>query len=227
MSADAADAPITAEGRIDPGALDPAELERLVDELDPATLEGLLADLDPATLGTLVQASGPEAAKRLLRKIGPSAFDLASIDPAAVAPEVFDTELMALLFKLTPDDRLAAAMSGPLRDVFVEEVFRRMPERLDRSAAAGVEATIVWRVARPAGGYDEYLVTIAEGACTVERGSGGEPRVSLQTDSLTFCKIVTGNSNPVMQFMRGRLSVRGDLMFAATVTRLFRIPKPS
>jgi putative sterol carrier protein len=131
---------------------------------------------------------------------------------------------MALLFKLTPDDRLAAAMSGPMRDVIVEEVFRRMPERLNRRAAAGVEATIAWRIGRPDVGYDRYLVRVADGACTVERDGAGEPRVSLQMDSLTFCKLVTGNANPVLQFMTGKLSVRGDLMFAATVTRLFDIP---
>jgi putative sterol carrier protein len=210
---------------IDTGLLDPAELDRLADELDADTLQALLADLDAAALGALVQATGPETAKRLLRKVGPSAFDLASIDHSAIDPRVFDTELMALLFKLTPDDRLAEAMSRPIRDLVVDEAFRRMPERLNRRAAAGVEAAIGWRVARPGGGYDEYLVTIAEGECTVDRGIDGEPRVSLQMDSLTFCKLVTGNSNPVMQFMSGKLSVRGDLMFAATVTRLFDIPR--
>jgi putative sterol carrier protein len=211
---------------IDPQALDSAELARLADELDAATLQGLLAGLDGAELGQLVRAAGPETAKRLLKKIGPSAFDLASIDPADVDPELFDTELMALLFKLTPDERLAAAMAGPMRDVIVDEVFRRMPERLNRRAAAGLDETIAWRIGRPDGGYDRYLVRIADGACTVERDGDGEARASLQMDSLTFCKVVTGNANPVMQFMTGKLSVRGDLMFAATVTRLFDIPKP-
>ena len=138
-----------------------------------------------------------------------------------------DTELMALLFKLTPDKRLEAAMSGPMRDVIVAEVFRRMPERLDHRAAAGLEAAIAWRIRRPDGAYDRYLVRVADGACSVEPGGEGEARVSLQMDSLTFCKVVTGNANPVMQFMTGKLSVRGDLMFAANVTRLFDIPSPA
>jgi putative sterol carrier protein len=210
---------------IDPSTLDPAELSRLADELDEATLEALLADLDPKQMGELVRAAGPETAKRLLKRIGPSAFDLATIDADAVDPELFDTELMALLFKLTPDDRLATAMAGPMRDVIVAEVFRRMPERLNRRAASGLEATIAWRIGRPEGGHDAYLVRIADGACTVDRDDAGEPRVSLQMDSLTFCKLVTGNANPVMQFMTGKLTVRGDLMFAASVTNLFDIPK--
>jgi putative sterol carrier protein len=213
---------------IDPEALDPEQLAQLVEDLPPAELEGLLSDLDGEVLGTLVKASGPDTAKRLLRKVGAGAFDITRIDPSGLDPEIFDTELMALLFKLTPDDRLQSAMSGPLRDVVVSEVFRRMPERFNAGAASGTDATIAWRIGRPAGGYDRYLVTIADGQCTVTQDEDGdEPRVSLQMDSLTFCKLVTGNANPVMQFMSGKLSVRGDLMFAATVTRLFHIPAPS
>lgn len=211
---------------IDAATLHPDELARLADELDAETLAGLIDGLDAEALGTLVQAAGPETAKRLLRKVGPGAFDLAAIDPGAVDPAVFDTELMALLFKLTPDRRLEAVMSGPMHDVIVAEVFRRMPERLNRRAAAGLDAAIAWRIRRPDGAYDRYLVRVAGGACSVEAGGEGEARVSLQMDSLTFCKVVTGNANPVMQFMNGKLSVRGDLMFAANVTRLFDIPSP-
>ena len=226
MSTDQTEAGEVSAETIDPAALDPAELSRLAEELDAATLERLLGGLDGEALGALVRAAGPETAKRLLRKVGPAAFDLASIDPDTVDPEVFDTELMALLFKLTPDDRLAEAMAGPLRDVVVAEVFRRMPERLDRRAAAGLDAAIAWRIRRPDGGYDRYLVRVADGSCSVEPDGEGDARVSLQMDSLTFCKLVTGNANPVMQFMTGKLSVRGDLMFAASVTRLFDIPSP-
>jgi putative sterol carrier protein len=211
---------------IDPTALDAGELARLAEELDADELERLLGELDAAALGTLVQAAGPETAKRLLRKVGPSAFDIASIEPGAIEPEVFDTELMALLFKLTPDERLAATMEGPLREVIVTEVFRRMPERLNGRAAAGMQAAIQWRIGRPDGGHDRYLVRIANGSCEVEPGGEGDARVSLQMDSLTFCKLVTGNANPVMQFMTGKLSVQGDLMFAASITRLFDVPSP-
>jgi putative sterol carrier protein len=213
--------------QVDPAELDPQQLAELVEQLEPAELSGLLRDLDTETIAALLRASGPETAKQLLRKAGAEAFDLTALDPGTVDPEIFDTELMALFFKLTPDKKLAEAMKGPLRDVVVSEVFRRMPERVNSRAAAGTDATIAWRIGRPEGGYDHYLVRIADGRCEVSQETVAEPRVSLQMDSLTFCKLVTGNANPVMQFMGGKLSVRGDLMFAATVTRLFDIPSPS
>ncbi len=219
-------APPALGGEVDPESLDPEQLQQFVEELGPAELEELLSGLDGEVLGALVRAAGPETAKRLLRKVGAGAFDITAIDPASIDPEIFDTELMALLFKLTPDDKLAAAMEGPLRDVVISEVFRRMPDRFNGRAAAGTNATIAWRIGRPGGAdYDRYVVRIADGRCEVSQDSDAEPRVSLQMDSLTFCKIVTGNANPVMQFMSGKLSVRGDLMFAATVTRLFDIPQ--
>jgi putative sterol carrier protein len=213
-------------GQVDPAALDPAQLAQLVEELDAKELEALLSGVDGEVIGALLQAAGPDTAKQLLRKAGAGAFDISTIDPKSIDPEILDTELMSLFFKLTPDDRLKKAMEGPMRDLFVSEVFRRMPERLNARAAAGTNATIAWRIGRPGGGHDRYLVRIADGKCDVSRGEDGEPRVSLQMDSLTFCKLVTGNANPVMQFMSGKLSVRGDLMFAAGVTRLFDIPSP-
>src|SRR5689334_5532618 len=166
----ATSSPPTIDGRpVDPEPLDPQQLARLVEDLDAKELEGLLGGLDAEVLGTLVRAAGPETAKRLLRKVGAGAFDITAIDPASVDPEIFDTELMALLFKLTPDAKLAAAMESPLRDVVVTEVFRRMPERVDARAAAATNATIAWRIARPGGGFDSYLVTIADGRCEVSQ----------------------------------------------------------
>jgi putative sterol carrier protein len=39
-----------------------------------------------------------------------------------------------------------------------------------------------------------------------------------------FLKLVTGNAAGPMLFMTGKLKIEGDLMFAATVQSLFRIP---
>src|SRR5690348_3689423 len=94
-------------GTVDPQALDPAQLAKLVEELDAKELEGLLSGVDGEVIGALLQAAGPDTAKQLLRKAGAGAFDISEIDPASLDPEILDTELMALFFKLTPDDRLA------------------------------------------------------------------------------------------------------------------------
>ncbi|MCW3040785.1 MAG: sterol transfer family [Solirubrobacterales bacterium] len=48
--------------------------------------------------------------------------------------------------------------------------------------------------------------------------------MSIQVEAADFLRLVTGNANPAMMFMRRRISVRGDLGFAAQLTGMFRIP---
>jgi putative sterol carrier protein len=58
----------------------------------------------------------------------------------------------------------------------------------------------------------------------VSEDDGTEPRVTLRVDAADFLKLVTGNANPTMFFLRGKLKIKGDLGFAATLPRLFRMP---
>jgi putative sterol carrier protein len=48
--------------------------------------------------------------------------------------------------------------------------------------------------------------------------------VTIVIDGAGFLKLVTGNVNPVMSFVTGKLKIRGDLAFAAQIPALFRIP---
>jgi putative sterol carrier protein len=151
--------------------------------------------------------------------------DLSTIDPATMQAEDFDTETVAKLVGSTPEDKLAEAMAGPLRDVIVGEVFRRMPERLNTAAAAGTDVVVNWLITREDGEPDRYVVRVASGTCTVEEGQDPSPRVTLTLAPVTFLQLVTGNLNPVTAFMAGQIAVEGDVMFAATVSNLFEIPK--
>lgn len=155
---------------------------------------------------------------------GDEAPDLASIDPAAIDADAFDTETVAKLVGSTPEDKLEEAMAGPLREVIVGEVFRRMPERLNAATAAGSDVVVNWEITREGGEPDRYVVRVAGGECTVEEGQDPNPRVSLKLAPATFLQLVTGNLNPVTAFMAGQINVEGDLMFAATVPNLFVIP---
>jgi putative sterol carrier protein len=151
-------------------------------------------------------------------------MDLSTLDPANVNADTFDAETVAKLVGTTPPEKLEEAMAGPLREVIVGEVFRRMPERLNAATAAGADVTVNWEVTREGGEPDRWVVRVAGGACAVEEGQDPSPRVSLKLGPATFLQLVTGNLNPVTAFMAGQISVEGDLMFAATVPNLFEIP---
>jgi putative sterol carrier protein len=84
---------------------------------------------------------------------------------------------------------------------------------------------IEWQITdKPGGGHDRYQVVVTGGTCSVERDGGHAPRVTFKIKPVDFLKLVTGNAPGPMLFMTGKLKIDGDLMFAAGVQSLFRIP---
>ena len=115
-------------------------------------------------------------------------------------------------------------MRGPIRDLILDEVFRRFPEYF-KAGRAGTEAAIGFKITgRPDGGADRYRVLISGGEVRAGRDLEVEPRATIVIDGVAFLKLVTGNANPVVSFVTGKLKVRGDLAFAAQIPGLFRIP---
>jgi putative sterol carrier protein len=140
------------------------------------------------------------------------------IDAAAVDPEQFAQTIGQI-----SEDRLRKAMSGPLREQIVAEVFRRMEEHFRGGSAT--EAVIHWRITgRPDGGEDHWEVVIHDGKCATSSEPKSEPRVTLKLDGVDFLRLVTGNANGPMLFMSGKLKIEGDLMFSAQIQSMFRIP---
>ena len=136
---------------------------------------------------------------------------------AAVEPKEF-----ARLVKSTPDSTIADVMAGPDRSKILDEVFDRMPTlfRADRAGAA--QAVIHWNIT---GGNDSYETVIENGACTVTNHPAREPKLAMTMDPVTFLKVVSGDGNPMMMFMTGKIKAKGDLALAANVAKLFDIPK--
>ena len=163
------------DAAIDPEALDADELVRLVDQLDADAINALVRGLDTETINKLVAAVEPETARKLIRSVDPGSFDLSTIEAGLVDPTLFDTDLVALVVRITPEAKLHEAMEGELRDVIVPEVFRRMPERLKRPAADNVEAVIEWKVSRNGGEPDRFVVVIDKGTCGVASDFSGTP----------------------------------------------------
>ena len=136
----------------------------------------------------------------------------------------FDTKTLARMVREMPDEALRDGIRQN-RDVLLGEVFRRFPEQLT-AAGKRQNAVIKWRIGdRPDGGHDRWFVVLRGGGCEVGRDLDLKPRVTLQLGALDFLKVATGNANPVRLYLRRRLKVRGDLLFAARMERLFRVPR--
>jgi len=147
--------------------------------------------------------------------------DPTSVDFAALEPNEY-----ARLVKNTPDAQLKEIMAGDKRGAVLDAVFRRMPTLFRADRAGGTNAVIHWTVTgRPDGGTDTYELVIADGTCALSPSPAAEPKVALTLGGLEFLKLSSGNGNPVMMFMTGKLKAKGDLGLAANIANLFDLPK--
>jgi putative sterol carrier protein len=136
-----------------------------------------------------------------------------------------DASEIARVVAAAPDEQLRVAMRSQMRELILDEVFRRFPEYVDASKLDGIAGAMAWKITgRPDGRYDRYVVAIERGEVRAGRDLDVRPRMTIRLDGVDFLKLVTGNASPTMSFLKGRLRVKGDLVFAAQLPRLFRIP---
>ena len=124
------------------------------------------------------------------------------------------------------DEHLERILRTPIRQVVLNAIFSQMPRYLNRDAAADVDATVRWRITgRADGGADVWDLAITNGRCRVRRGeSDSEPRVTITAQAAEFVRLAAGNSEPMNAYFQGRIQVGGDIMFAAKLQTLFRLP---
>ena len=140
---------------------------------------------------------------------------------ASIGPKEF-----AQLVKSTPDSKIAEVMASDSRGKILDEVFGRMPTLFRADRAGATQAVIHWNITGGAGGAtDSYETVIENGACTVTDQPARDPKLAMTMDPVTFLKVVSGDGNPMMMFMTGKIKAKGDLGLAAQVAKLFDIPK--
>ena len=140
---------------------------------------------------------------------------------ASVGPKEF-----AQLVKSTPDSKIAEVMASGDRGKILDQVFNRMPTLFRADRASATRAVIHWNITGgPGGATDTYETVIENGACTVTDQPARDPRLAMTMDPVTFLKVVSGDGNPMMMFMTGKIKAKGDLGLAAQVAKLFDIPR--
>jgi putative sterol carrier protein len=123
-------------------------------------------------------------------------------------------------------DALEQLMHTPARRVVLGTIFWQMPRRFDRERAKGMNSSIQWRIT---GGHDGredvYQLDIADGECRVTRNPDGPtPGVTITIDGADFVQVATGSSDPMKAYFSGRVGLAGDVMLAAKLRTLFRVP---
>jgi putative sterol carrier protein len=141
--------------------------------------------------------------------------DAAAVDPAEFARRVAEAS----------DDQLAEGMQSIFREEILAEIFGRMERHFRAHRADGVDAVVRFKITgRPDGDADRWEATIRAGECHVSRELVDKPRVTIQLGAVDFLKLVTGNASGPDLFIRRKIKVKGDLMFAASMAGMFQIP---
>jgi putative sterol carrier protein len=146
-------------------------------------------------------------------------FDLSALTDA-------DPKQFAQLIKGASNEALTSVMTGDHRKPVLDEIFARMPGLFRADRAGSTNAVIHWTIGDgPDGSADTYELVIADGKCELSPTPAHEPKLALSIGAVDFLKTVSGNANPVMLFMTGKVKAKGDLGLAAKIGDLFSIPK--
>jgi putative sterol carrier protein len=142
--------------------------------------------------------------------------ELAGADPnklAGMVGQLSDAELREVL------------ADGGLRGQVLDEIFRRMGDHFRADKAKGQTAAVHFVITGgPDGGKDTYQASIKDGVCTTSKELTEHPRATITADGVPFLRLVTGGAGGVELFLKGKLKVGGDMMFAASVAGWFAIP---
>jgi putative sterol carrier protein len=101
-----------------------------------------------------------------------------------------------------------------------------MPKQLDAEQATGVTTAIRWDITgRADGEIDTYLLALENGRARTSKGTENDaPRLTITIDGVEFLRLVSGNLDPMQAYFKGRIQLTGDIMVAAKMAQMFRMP---
>jgi putative sterol carrier protein len=101
----------------------------------------------------------------------------------------------------------------------VKEYFDTLPQRFVASAAKGINAIFQFELAGDGGGT--YHVTVNDGTFAVAEGAAPSPSATLKITADNYVKMVNGQLNGAMAFMKGLLKVTGNVLLAQKMQAIF------
>ena len=99
------------------------------------------------------------------------------------------------------------------------EYFETLPSQFVASAAKGVKATFQFELAGDGGGT--WHVSVTDGAMEVRSGTAEAPTSTLKMNAADYVKMVNGELNGTMAFMKGLLKVSGNVIMAQKMSSIF------
>jgi putative sterol carrier protein len=154
----------------------------------------------------------PERAMDRLRKMAADA-------PSALA------DGFGRIVREAPPERLEQLMRSPARKPTLDGIFWQMPKQVNAEAAKELTTSIRWCITgRPDDGTDIYQLEIDHGQVKTVKGEQGDPKLTVTMDAVEFLKLASGNLDPMQAYFKGRIELAGDIMVAAKLAQLFKMP---
>jgi hypothetical protein len=121
-------------------------------------------------------------------------------------------------------------MRSPAQRLVVAAIFSQMPGRIDRTKAAKIDATVRWRITDTSADENSgavYDLVLAPGGARVVHppAPDSRPRLTITLPTAELLAVATGKSDPMQSYFKRRTALGGDIMLAAKMTTIFRMPK--
>lgn len=143
---------------------------------------------------------------------------------AADAPSIL-ADGFERVVRETPPERLEQLMRSPARKAALEGIFWQMPKQVNHEVAKEMSTVIRWCLTgRADDGTDVYQLEIDRGIVRTSRGEQGEPKLTVTMDAVEFLRLASGNLDPMQAYFRGKIRLTGDIMAAAKLAQLFKMP---
>ena len=102
------------------------------------------------------------------------------------------------------------------KEYFEQKVPANLKERGDR--LAGIDAVYEFQISGPAGGT--WTLDLVSPGGKVSSGSSGKATCTVAMTDENFVKLVSGQLNPQMAFMTGKLKVTGNMGLALKLQKI-------
>jgi putative sterol carrier protein len=101
----------------------------------------------------------------------------------------------------------------------VKEYFETLNARFKPDAAKTISAVFQFELAGDGGGT--YHVTVDHGTMAVAEGAHPSPTATLKMSGDDYVKMVNGQINGAMAFMKGQMKVTGNVLLAQKMQAIF------
>jgi putative sterol carrier protein len=110
-----------------------------------------------------------------------------------------------------------------MSNITVDRVIDKLPSRFIAANAADLNAVFQFIIED----HEDFYILIKDATCEVHTGEHADPNICLFMDSQTVIDVVTGETDGMSAFLKGRLRAEGNVMLATRLGKLFSKEKQS